>query len=224
MRRHELSYLGVYFAYGAPDVGFEQPTPVVILDTPDIVQCYFHGVTDVVESRKQLLQILMLVQHNHLLVVGQMPANVVVVGRQEPYPTTPVPDPVGFETYVTFVWYGGLRAMVLGRLGWKPSPHPRAHALSCPPPAIYGPGLWDTSPGPRCATGPGSYGAPALSFSSEPRLSRPCSNRSVDPQHAGQTRRCLPTSRTTAPRPRRSCRPGSRPTGLAPPWRGGPLA
>src|SRR5918997_6255778 len=48
-----------------------------------------------------------------------------------------------------------LRAMVLGRLGRKPSPHPRAHALSCPPPAIYGPGLRDTLPGPRCAAGPG---------------------------------------------------------------------
>jgi len=34
-----------------------------------------------------------------------------------------------------------LRATDLGRLGWKPSPHPRAHALSCPSPAIYGPGL-----------------------------------------------------------------------------------
>jgi hypothetical protein len=35
------------------------------------------------------------------------------------------------------VW---LRTTVLGRLGWKPSPHPRAHALSCPPSAFYGPG------------------------------------------------------------------------------------
>ena len=51
-RRHKLGYLGVYFAYSAPDVGFEQPTPVVVLDTPDIVQCYFHGVADVVEPRK----------------------------------------------------------------------------------------------------------------------------------------------------------------------------
>ena len=33
-----------------------------------------------------------------------------------------------------------MRAKVLGRLGWKPSPHPRACALSCPSPAIYGPG------------------------------------------------------------------------------------
>jgi hypothetical protein len=52
MRRHKLSYLGVYFAYSAPDVGFEQPAPVVVLYTPDIVQCFFHGVADVVESRK----------------------------------------------------------------------------------------------------------------------------------------------------------------------------
>src|SRR5215208_4838166 len=35
------------------------------------------------------------------------------------------------------VW---LQAMVLGRLGRKPSPHPRACALSCPLLAIYGPG------------------------------------------------------------------------------------
>ena len=34
----------------------------------------------------------------------------------------------------------GLRAMVLGRLGRKPSPHPRACALSCPSLAISGPG------------------------------------------------------------------------------------
>jgi hypothetical protein len=33
-----------------------------------------------------------------------------------------------------------LRAMVLGRMGWTTSPHPRACALSCPSPATYGPG------------------------------------------------------------------------------------
>jgi hypothetical protein len=45
-----------------------------------------------------------------------------------------------------------LRATDLGRLEWKTSLHPRAAALSCPPPAIYGPGLlYDVSPGPRCA-------------------------------------------------------------------------
>src|SRR5215204_5630 len=39
------------------------------------------------------------------------------------------------------VWLrGGLRAKVLGRLGRKLSPHPRASALSCPSSAIYGPG------------------------------------------------------------------------------------
>jgi hypothetical protein len=63
MRRHKLGNLGANFAYSAPDVGFEQPSPVVVLDTLDIVQCFFHGVADVVESRKQLLQILMLVHH-----------------------------------------------------------------------------------------------------------------------------------------------------------------
>ena len=48
------------------------------------------------------------------------------------------------ETFVTLcgmVWLrGGLEAMVLGRLGRKLSPHPRACALSCPSSAIYGPG------------------------------------------------------------------------------------
>src|SRR5215204_3605890 len=34
----------------------------------------------------------------------------------------------------------GLQAMVLGRLGRKPSSHPRACALSCPSLAVYGPG------------------------------------------------------------------------------------
>jgi hypothetical protein len=63
LRRHKFAYLGVYFAYGAPDVGFEQATPIVVLDTPDIAQRCFHRVADVVESRKQLLQILMLVHH-----------------------------------------------------------------------------------------------------------------------------------------------------------------
>src|SRR5215210_6160706 len=63
-------------------------------------------------------------------------------GRQaEPYPTAPLPDLSGLETYVTFCGMVGLRATVLGRLGWKPSPHPRAHALSYPPPAIYWLGL-----------------------------------------------------------------------------------
>jgi hypothetical protein len=44
------------------------------------------------------------------------------------------------ETSVTFCGRVGLRAKVLGRLGRKPSPHPRACALSCPSSAIYGPG------------------------------------------------------------------------------------
>src|SRR5215203_6270613 len=34
----------------------------------------------------------------------------------------------------------GLEAMVLGRLGRKPSPHPRACVLSYPSPTIRGPG------------------------------------------------------------------------------------
>jgi hypothetical protein len=66
---------------------------------------------------------------------------VVVTGRRVHYPTAHVPDLVDLETFVTFCGMVRLRATVLGRLGWKPSPHPRAHALSCPPPAIYfGPG------------------------------------------------------------------------------------
>src|SRR5215211_648067 len=63
MRRDKLAYLGVYLAYSASDVSFEEPTPVVVLDAPDMAQRCFHGVADVVEARKQLLQILMLV-HN----------------------------------------------------------------------------------------------------------------------------------------------------------------
>ena len=43
-------------------MGFEQPTPVVVLDATDVAQRFFHRVADVVEPRKQLLQILMLVQ------------------------------------------------------------------------------------------------------------------------------------------------------------------
>jgi hypothetical protein len=38
------------------------------------------------------------------------------------------------ETFVTFCGMVGLQAKVLGRLGKKPSPHPRACALSCPSP------------------------------------------------------------------------------------------
>ncbi len=40
----------------------------------------------------------------------------------------------------------GLRAKVLGRLGRKPSPHPRASALSCPSLDIYRPELPDGAP------------------------------------------------------------------------------
>ena len=36
----------------------------------------------------------------------------------------------------------GLRAKVLGRMGWTTSPYLRAGALSCPSLAIYGPGLY----------------------------------------------------------------------------------
>jgi hypothetical protein len=64
-----------------------------------------------------------------------------------------VPDLAYLETFVTFYGMVWLRATVLGRLGWKPSPHPRAHALSCPPPADYEPGLGHfTRP---ALTGPG---------------------------------------------------------------------
>jgi hypothetical protein len=50
-------------------MSFEQPSPVVVLDTPDIAQRFFHGVSDVVESRKQLLQILMLIHYTPPYVV-----------------------------------------------------------------------------------------------------------------------------------------------------------
>src|SRR5829696_7274293 len=45
----------------------------------------------------------------------------------------------------------GLRAKVLGQMGWTTSPYLRAGALSCPSLAIYG---------------PGSYGVPAFILSS----------------------------------------------------------
>src|ERR687893_1203215 len=45
----------------------------------------------------------------------------------------------------------GVQAMVLGRLGMKPSPHPRACALSCPSPFAvrdcWGSGLYNAPPG-----------------------------------------------------------------------------
>ena len=45
------------------------------------------------------------------------------------------------ETFVTLCGMVWVRAKVLGRLGRKPSPHPRACALSCPSLAVYyGPG------------------------------------------------------------------------------------
>jgi hypothetical protein len=59
------------------------------------------------------------------------------------YSPGPLPQ---IETSVTFCGMVGVRAKVLGRMGWTTSPHLRAGALSCPPLAIYG---------------PGSYGVPA---------------------------------------------------------------
>src|SRR5918993_2075010 len=44
------------------------------------------------------------------------------------------------ETFVALCGMVGVQAMVLGRLGRKPSPHPRVCALSCPSPTIRGPG------------------------------------------------------------------------------------
>jgi hypothetical protein len=49
-------------------------------------------------------------------------------------------EPLILATLVAFCGMVGLRAMVLGRLGRTSSPHPRACALSCPSPAVYGPG------------------------------------------------------------------------------------
>jgi hypothetical protein len=44
-------------------------------------------------------------------------------------------------TFVAFCGMVGLRAKVLGRLGRKPSPHPRACALSCPSLVVYRAGV-----------------------------------------------------------------------------------
>src|SRR5215218_1315346 len=46
------------------------------------------------------------------------------------------------ETSVTFCGIVGLRAKVLGRLGRTENSQPRACALSCPSPTIYGPGSY----------------------------------------------------------------------------------
>src|SRR5215213_11900318 len=48
----------------------------------------------------------------------------------------------------------GLRAKVLGQMGWTTSPYQRACALSCPSLVIYGPGL----------SGSGLYNAPGRAF------------------------------------------------------------
>ena len=78
----------------------------------------------------------------HLSVLGA-PAS--LIGSEPPQPPVRGSDLLSqIETFVTLcgmVWLrGGLRAKVLGRLGRKLSPHPRACALSCPLLAIYGPG------------------------------------------------------------------------------------
>jgi len=58
MRRRKFGYLLVYLAQSAPYVGFEQPTPVVVLDSSGVPQRLFHSVADVVEPPKQLPRIL----------------------------------------------------------------------------------------------------------------------------------------------------------------------
>src|SRR5215213_2840095 len=68
-----------------------------------------------------------------------------LIGSEPPQPPVRGSDLLSqIETFVTFCGMvglrGGLRAKVLGRLGRKLSPHPRACALSCPSSAIYGPG------------------------------------------------------------------------------------
>src|SRR5215204_6599224 len=72
-------------------------------------------------------------------------APVSLIGSEPPHPPVRGSDLLSqIETFVTLcgmVWLrGGLRAKVLGRLGRKLFPHPRACALSCPLLAIYGPG------------------------------------------------------------------------------------
>jgi hypothetical protein len=57
------------------------------------------------------------------------------------------------ETFVTLCGMVGLRAKVLGRLGRKPSPHPRACALSCPSLAVYRAGAFGLRPYNACVVG-----------------------------------------------------------------------
>jgi hypothetical protein len=70
-----------------------------------------------------------------------------------------------FATTVAFCGMVRMRAKVLGRLEWKSFLHPRAAALSCPPPAIYGPGRGLVSRPVLCsekglpASGSGSSGS-----------------------------------------------------------------
>ncbi len=63
--RDKFCPLGIYLAHSASDVGFEQPSPVVIFDIPGMAQRLFHGVAEVIESRKPLHQTLMFAHHTH---------------------------------------------------------------------------------------------------------------------------------------------------------------
>src|SRR5215218_10646401 len=64
-----------------------------------------------------------------------------LIGSEPPQPPVRGSDLLSqIETFVTLCGMVGLRAKVLGQMGWTTSPYQRACALSCPSPAIYGPG------------------------------------------------------------------------------------
>src|SRR5215218_1457769 len=64
-----------------------------------------------------------------------------LIGSESPHPPVRGSDLLSqIETFVTLCGMVGLRAKVLGQMGWTTSPYQRACALSCPSLAIYGPG------------------------------------------------------------------------------------
>src|SRR5215212_11975478 len=64
-----------------------------------------------------------------------------LIGSEPPQPPVRGSDLLSqIETFVTLCGMVGLRAKVLGQMGWTTSPYQRACALSCPSLAIYRPG------------------------------------------------------------------------------------
>jgi len=81
------------------------------------------------------------------------------------------------------------RVMVLGRMGWTTSPHPRAGALSCPSPAICGPELGHLSRPALCRRAGLLRGPGAIRVPGEPKVlyARPRSARRLLPYvHYGE--------------------------------------